>query len=371
MTILHLTSHLNPGGITSYILALAGAFIRRGHRIIIASGGGTLAERARSLGAELWPASLHTSVEFSPTVFRAARQLLVRAERERMDVIHAHTRVTQVVADRLSRRLAIPYVTTWHGFFRPNLGRRLWPCTGRLTIAISEPVRQHLTTVFRVPPERIRLIPHGIDPAPFESPDAAEAAQRLRERLGIPREARVVGTVARLVASKGVDLLLRSLPEIRAAVPGTRALIVGEGDTRPALERLAGDLGVREAVHFAGSLPETAAALSLMQVCVFLPADREGFGLSLLEAMASARPIVAVRRGEGAAWVLAESGVGTLVEDGNAEALARAVSRYLQDGEAACRDAGRARALVKERYALDRVVEQVEAVYAEAAGRRR
>jgi glycosyltransferase involved in cell wall biosynthesis len=108
---------------------------------------------------------------------------------------------------------------------------------------------------------------------------------------------------------------------------------------------------------------ELCEILSLMDVFVFLPAQQEGFGLSLLEAMASGRPIVAVRRGQGAPWVLEESGVGTLVEPDDPAALGRAVTQLLQDGEVACRQAGQGRAVVKERYSLSRMVDQVEGVY--------
>ncbi|MBI4342082.1 MAG: glycosyltransferase family 4 protein [Candidatus Omnitrophica bacterium] len=368
MRILHLTSHLNVGGVTSSILSLSRALTRRGHQVIIASGGGALEAQAAAWGAAHWPASLRTSVEFSPQVHGAAQHLASRLRDEPVDVLHAHTRVGQVVAAWLSRARRVPYVATWHGFFRPNPGRWLWPCTGRLTIAISEPVRQHLLRDFRVAPERIRLIPHGIDPAPFVSPVEADAQEHLRSRLGLPADAAVVGTVARLVASKGVSQLIRSLPPIRRAMPAARLLIVGDGEARAGLERLAEQEGVRDAVHFAGSLPETRVALSLMRVFVFLPAEQEGFGLSLLEAMASGRPIVAVRRGGGASWVLEEAGVGSLVPPDDPQALAAAAVRVLQDGETACREAGKARTIVKERYTINRMVDQTEAVYKEVTG---
>jgi glycosyltransferase involved in cell wall biosynthesis len=365
MRILHLSSHLNVGGVTSYLLGLSAALRQRGHDVAVASGGGSLEEELAALGVGRWRVPLATSAEFSPQVFAAARRLAARLRREPVDVLHAHTRVGQVVADRLSRRLGVPYVATWHGFFRPNLGRRLWPCTGTVTIAISEPVRQHLVRDLGVAAARIRLIPNGIDPAPFERPPERAAQQRLRERLRIPAGARIVGTVARLVPSKGVDQLIRSLPAIRRSVPEAHLVLVGEGEHRPHLERLIGELGVSEAVHFAGWLPQTHVALSLMEVFVFLPADREGFGLSLLEAMASGRPIVAVNRGGGAPWLLKESGVTALVEPGDADALAAAVAGWLRDGEAACRLGGRARAVVKERFSLERMADQVEAVYHE------
>lgn len=365
MRVLQVTSHLDVGGVTSYVVSLSRALRSRGHEVVVASGGGELESEVGGDGLDHWRVPLHTSVEFSPQVFGAARALGRRLQERPVDVIHAHTRVGQVVADRLCRRRTLPYVTTWHGFFRPNLGRRLWPCTGALTIAISEPVRQHLLKDFHVPEDRIRLIPHGIDTALCESPVDPLAQERLRAQAHLPPDAPVIGTVARLVPSKGVDQLIRSLPEIRASVPDARLLIVGDGSERRRLEALASAGGVREAVHFAGALRETRTALSLMRVVVFLPAEQEGFGLSLLEAMASGRPLVAVRRGGGAPWVLDQAGIGSLVEPDDVHGLAAAVTRWLQDGEAAHREAGNARAVVKARYSLDRMVDAVEAVYRE------
>lgn len=286
-----------------------------------------------------------------------------------MDVLHAHTRVGQVVAGCLSRRLAIPYVTTWHGFFRPNLGRTLWPCTGDLTIAISEPVGDHLVRDFHVPARQIRLIPHGIDPTPFETPVEPQLQAQLREQARLPSDGPVLGTVARLVPSKGVDQLILSLPQIRASVPDARLLIVGDGEDRPRLERIAADCGVAQAVHFTGAIPGTRVALSLMDVVVFLPAEQEGFGLSLLEAMACGRPLVAVRRGSGASWVLDHGGIGTVVEPDDLGALAAAVTKFITSAELSRRAADQARAVVKERFSLSRMVDQVEAVYREAASK--
>jgi glycosyltransferase involved in cell wall biosynthesis len=365
MRILQITSHVNVGGITSHLMALGGALIQRGHQVVVASGGGGMESRLRALGIEPWQASLHTSREFGPQVFWAGRRLLARLGQEPVDLLHAHTRVGQVVADRLSRRLGIPYVATWHGFYRLNLGRRLWPCVGHRTIAISEPVRRHVIDEYHVPPRQIRLIPHGIEVERTAVLHDPSAQQRLCERLGLAGDGPIVGTMTRLVASKGVDQLIQALARIRAAVPAARLLIIGDGEERRRLERLAADQRLSGAVHFAGAVPDPRPALALMDVFVFLPATREGFGLSLLDAMAGARPIVAVRQGDGAPWVLDQSGVAELVEPGRPAALAEAVTRLLQDPAAARRAGERAQAVVRERFTLDRMVAAVEAVYAE------
>lgn len=366
MRVLQLTSHLNVGGITTYVVRLSEGLQARGHQVIIASDAGLLSERVARAGVTQWRVPLQTSAECSlavaRTVWRVRRHLLD----EPVDLIHAHTRVAQVAAQALWRRTGLPYVTTWHGFYRRRLGRRLWPCTGRLTIAISEPVARHLREVFRVPPDRIRLIPHGIETARFAQPVEAREQQPFREQVGLVHGGPVIGTVARLVESKGVAPLLASLREVLAQIPQATLLIVGDGDDRARLERLAAQQGLAHAVRFAGSLPDTRVALSVMDLFVFLPATQEGFGLSLLEAMASARPIVAIRRGGGAPWVLEEAGVGVLVEPDDPHRLAEALVQVLRDPARARALGAQAQAIAQARYDDARMITQVEQVYGEA-----
>ena len=369
MRILQITSHLDVGGVTSAVLALSKTLQARGHHVTIASAGGAREPELEALGIAARRLPLRTSVEFGPGVWQAGRRLAVGLRAEPVDVMHAHTRVAQVVADRLSRACGIPYVTTWHGFFRPNLGRRWWPCFGDAAIAVSEPVAEHLRRDLHCPPARLRVIPNGIDAAAFMSGEDAPAARRFQQRCGLPPDAPVVGSVSRLVAAKGLDQLIRSLPLVRAQVPKARLLLVGDGQARADLERLAAALGVRDAVHFAGAVSDVRPAYAAMQVAVFAPADREGFGLSLLEAMASGRPVVAVARGGGSQWVLEQGGVGALVEPGDVEGLSAAISRWFHDPTLAAQAAAQARAVVVERYSLARMVEAVEQIYQEIVKR--
>ena len=372
MRILQLTSHLDVGGITTYVVGLSEALAARGHDVTVVSGGGASVDRLTSRGIAHWRLPLRTSAEFSPQIAWAAWRLGRALAARRVDVIHAHTRVAQVTAHLLWTTHRIPYVTTWHGFYRPRWSRRWWPCTGEATIAISEPVARHLRDAFAVPRERIRLIPHGVDVARFaQPPDAGEQA-RFRERVTLPSaNGPVIGTVARLVPSKGVDQLLEGFRDLRSTHPAAVLVIIGDGPQRAALERLAARLGVASSVRFAGTIPDTRAALAVMDLFVFLPATREGFGLSLLEAMASGKPIVSIRRGGGASWVLEDSRVGVMVEprpsDGRVapQQLARAMARVLDDSAQARQLGARAEETASARYDAARMIEAVEAVYRE------
>lgn len=364
MNILHLCSHLEAGGITSYVTTVARAQAAQGHCVTVASGGGSWEGKLGGIPHQRLP--LNTSAEFSPQVWWAGWQLGRRLRSAPPDVVHAHTRVAQVVAHGLWLRHRIPYVTTWHGFYRCRWGRRWWPCTGAVTMAISEPVAEHLREIFRVPAERVRLVPHGIDVAAFAEPAAPADQLRLREHWKLPPHDPVIGTVVRLVPDKGVDQLLHAFRYVRTQSQGARLVIVGDGPDRRALQRLAERLGIARAVHFAGSVPDTRTALAVMDIFVFLPATREGFGLSLLEAMASARPIVSVQRGGGASWVLQQSGAGVTIPADEPLRLGHALSDLLDD-RARRRELGlQAQSIAKSHYDLPRMVAQIEQAYHEA-----
>lgn len=366
MRILHITSHLNLGGVSSYIVALSKVLRHRGHRVIVASGGGVLVDMLRTAGIDHWHASLHTSAEFSLQVVGATRVLAQHLRQEPVDLIHAHTRVGQLVADRLWRQLRIPVVTTWHGFFRPNLGRRLWPCTGAVTMAISDPVYQHLRQDFHVPPERLRLIPNGVDVEHFaHRPDPA-AVQSWRARWGLPERGAIIGGMGRLASGrvKGFDVLLLAMRRLAQQRPDAHVLIVGDGPRRPFLDQKIIDLNLRERVHFTGPVMDVRVPLALMDVFAFPVRWKEGFGLALIEAMATGLPVVASRTG--AITSVIEDGVhGRLVSVEDDQALANVLLHLLQDPAGAQRLGRAGQERVRQAFSLGRLVDQVEAVYRE------
>ncbi len=365
MRVLHLTSHLNAGGVTSSVLTVASRLRARGHTVAIASDDGALKERVSESGCAWWRMPLATSAEFSPRLWRARSLLFKRLKEERMDVMHAHTRVAQVLAASLSRKIGIPYVTTWHGFFRPNLGRRLWPCTGLRTIAISEPVRDHLMRDFGMQQDRIRVIPHGIDADLFRPTTDAASIARLRAGFGLTGQGLVVGTITRLIRSRQIDQLIRTWPKVAQAFPRAQLLIVGDGEDRSRLVDLAKTLTDAHSIKFVPAVSVTREALSVIDVFAFLPADKEGFGLILLEAMAAGRAIVSVKRGGGSSWLLEESKVGRLVAPDDPDALSAMLIALLSDSKSREILGQAAEALVRERYAVERMMDAIESVYGE------
>jgi phosphatidylinositol alpha-1,6-mannosyltransferase len=145
-------------------------------------------------------------------------------------------------------------------------------------------------------------------------------------------------SVGNLVERKGHDLVLRALPQLKQRWPGLLYVIVGDGPFRPALEALAEQLGVASSVRFAGRV-DSAALPAFYRLCdVFVMPSRlraehhdvEGFGIVYIEAGACGKPVVGGLSG-GTEDAIAEGETGLLVDPGDANALAAALARILED----------------------------------------
>ncbi len=191
------------------------------------------------------------------------------------------------------------------------------------------------------PDAALEPLPPGVDAAVFRPDPQARVTLRRRYGLG---DAPVVTCVSRLVARKGQDQLLRVLPRLRARVPGTRLLLVGDGPDAARLGRLADTHGVTEHVVFTGAVSAAELPAHYAAGDVFaLPCrtrggglDVEGLGIVLLEASASGLPVVAGDSG-GAPETVREGVTGHVVGGRDTAALADALGGLLADPERARR----------------------------------
>lgn len=197
-----------------------------------------------------------------------------------------------------------------------------------------------LLTALGAPPSRLEVIPNGADAA------AALAARpaAIRASTGWPAAAHIVGSVSRLADGKGVEVLVRAIAEARESAD-VRALIVGDGPRRGALEALAAELGVGDRVVFSGEQTDPLPLVLACDSAVQLSRDSEHCSNAILEAMACAKPVVATRTG-GNVELVVDGVTGMLVPPQDPAAVARALVALARDGDAARRlgEAGRARA---------------------------
>jgi glycosyltransferase involved in cell wall biosynthesis len=197
-------------------------------------------------------------------------------------------------------------------------------------IADSPFNKQDLVERLGYAPERIYVLPLAVDLAQF-APGPRDA--ELEEHYGLQGQ-RVLVYIGRMAGNKRVDLLIEALAEVKAHLPDTRLLLVGDDKTNPAFRPIvaaararAAALGVQEDVVWTGRVDDLAAHMRLADVYVSASLH-EGFGVPLIEAMASGVPVVASRAGA-MPWVLGEAGL--TCEPGDAKDLAEKVLSVLGD----------------------------------------
>ena len=201
-----------------------------------------------------------------------------------------------------------------------------------------------------VPAWKIRTIANGIDLEMFHP--------------GPPRQTRrVITTVANLRPGKGHDVLLRAATRVIARVPEVRFELIGDGVLRPALERLAADLGIADKVVFRGHCADVPARLVDSDLFAF-PSFMEASPNGVIEAMAARLPVVATNVG-GIPEIVEHGRNGLLVPPGDVDALATALLRLIEQPEEAAALADAARRTVEMRYSFERMVNEFEELYME------
>jgi glycosyltransferase involved in cell wall biosynthesis len=366
MKILLITTHLNFGGVASYTVSLARGLHSRGHKVFVASSGGGFEDLLKSEGIRHIRLPISTKSELSPKVLISS--VLVRrfVATESIDIIHAQTRVTQIVAFIVAKAARIPYITTCHGFFKTRLGRKLFGAWGDRTVAISEAVREHLVNDFKLKKSTVELIYNGIALERFRDYGDSEKTL-LKNRLQL-KSGPVVGIIARLSPVKGHRYLIEAMKTVIAKIPTAQLLIVGDGPIKKELCALTERLGIANNVYFEESVSNTAEYLSIMDVFV-LPSLQEGLGLSIAEALAMQLPVAASDVG-GIYSLIKDNVTGLLVPAQNTHALAAAITTLLND-PSLCRRLGQAgRTLIEEKFSLGTMITKIEDIYKETIGDR-
>jgi glycosyltransferase involved in cell wall biosynthesis len=192
-------------------------------------------------------------------------------------------------------------------------------------VCVSRSVAAIVGAKTRVAPEKLVVIPNGLEESAFASTPAAD----LRP-LGVAENRRVLLFVGRLHRQKGLDWLLAILPSIFGQLPDHDLLLVGEGPQRAMLQRMARSPNLRDRVHFVGRRDDVLALLRACDV-LLLPSRWEGMPNVVLEAMAAGRPVVASRV-EGVAELLGDDGADLQsVEPGDAAAFITRVVSFAQN----------------------------------------
>ncbi len=290
MKILIITKHLNLGGIPRHILDLTSQLTSRGISVYIASIGGVLLKDLETAGAKHIFIPLKTKSILSPEIFKSYKILKSYFKKEKLSLIHTHTRTASVLGYWLSKKLHIPQISTVHGIYKNKLNRKLFPFIGRRAIAVSDETAHRLASWLKIPAIKITTIYNGVDCENFSS--YLKTKEQAREQLGLPETSFILGNISRLEKIKGQELLIEGLNILKPKIPELKLLLVGEGSYKNDLEAKIAKYGLQSDVIFTSGVRDIRPALRCMDIFCFTPRE-EPFGLVLLEAMAAEIAIIA------------------------------------------------------------------------------
>jgi len=290
-------------------------------------------------------------------------------------LLHTHMAkagtIGRVAATTMSRRPRLVHTFHGHvleGYFPPTVQRAFIEIERALArrtdalVAVSPEVRDALQYLGIGARQEFHVIPLGLDLEPFLS--VSGPRQELRRHLGLGPDRPLVGVVGRLVAIKGLDVLLDAI----FLLPDVHLAVIGDGNERAALTGRARSLGLADRVHFVGWWPDIPSAMSDCDV-VALTSRNEGTPVALIEALAAGRPVVATDVG-GVRHVVEDGVSGWLAPPDDPAAVAGLLRRVLDDPEPAAAFARAGRESVRGRFGQERLVADIRALYTDLAGTR-
>jgi len=350
--------NLDVGGLERVVIDLVNHLDRaRFQPVVFCLGdGGVLQDRVRDAGCPVHAFNKGPGVSASlPLRMQAAiRDAAV-------DVVHCHNvpaLLYGAVASRLAGKGSVVY--TPHGVESATNPQVAWYRRLGLIeriVAVSEDARSLSISASGFAPGATETVPNGIDVDAYAAADAAGVRASLGIDVGIP----VIGIVARLAPEKDHKLLLEAMATLRRSIDPVVLLVIGGGELRVELEARAAELALDGCVRFLGMRSDVSELLAALDVFV-LSSRTEGMSVTLLEAMAAARPIVATDVG-GNAEVVRDGDTGLIVPPGDATALAKALASILRDPGAARRMGERGRERVVADFSVKVMAKRYEDVY--------
>jgi glycosyltransferase involved in cell wall biosynthesis len=348
------------GGQNQILLTLKGLHARGHAAELVAAEGSALGERAEAAGV------IVHRVSRGSLRIPAALKIFDLTKTSRFDLVHvneahgltaawlarAHHRLPLIV----SRRVGYP-------IGKSRIAQARYKAAARI-IAISHWVARQLADS-GVPRGQMAVVYEGVE---IPTPRTAETRAQARSRWNISPDTPLLGNVGVLLPDKGQEWLVRALATIRKEFAGCRLLLAGDGPCRPQLEKLTRELGLVDAVIFAGFVKDIEAVYAALDLFLF-PAQFEGLGTSLLAAMSYGIPSIAFKScafGE----IIEDGESGILVEEESLTGIELAINQLLREQEFARGMGAAGRERIEKVFSADRMVEETLKVYNEVCSKK-
>jgi glycosyltransferase involved in cell wall biosynthesis len=358
--ILFVINNLGVGGAEKVLLSLAAGLDRTRYECVVACIGRDHAMLPRFEEAGVRVETLNARCQVDP--YGCAR-LLALARRFEPQVIHGFLWRANMLARWAGHRCRVPAVVTsehsvlFDGPLREWVNRRTAHYSSAV-VCVSEAARRYVRDHVGLPPELLRVIQNGVDVSAYPPPaDRADA----KRALGLPGERLIVGTVARHSAEKRLERFIEIAQRVQGVMPEALFVTAGGGATLNQIRERARQLGAE--VAFLGHRDDVPAVMAAFDVFV-LTSEKEGFPLTVIEAMATECPVVAMLAG-GVGDTLRNEVDGMVVEQGDLAGASEAVLRLLRDPGLRRRAGASARVRATEHLSIEAMVQAYGFLYDE------
>ncbi len=357
MNILQILPELNVGGVERGTVDLAKYLVKSGHKAVVVSNGGTMVEDLVKAGVIHYKLPVHKKSIIH--IFMMIPKLVEIIKKEKIDIVHARSRMPAWIAFFACRKTKTVFITTCHGYYKKHLASFSmgW---GKQVIVPSNVIARHMIEDFGVPHDRIRLIPRSVEMERFKfvSPEIKR------------KETFNVGIVGRITPLKGHLDFIKAMAKLKKQLPNLKVWIVGEAPSskeayKEQLKILTKRLGLGNCTEFLGTKKNIPEVMSCLDALVLSTTTQEAFGRVIIEAQAAGVPVVATAVG-GVIDIVEDGKNGFLVSPGDPQGIADALLKIQKDVRLAQKIAENAYEKVKKEYNLDLMVERTLNVYKEA-----
>ena len=385
LKICHVITRMNIGGAEENTLLTCMGLVKKGHDVTLVTGlstgpEGNLLAHSDTTGLNVIeiPELVRSISPFKD--WKTYRKLLKLFRKEQFDVVHTHASKAGILGRFAAFDAHVPFIVhTVHGQafhpFQSWLKNAIFKFAERLAAnrsdkiyAVAQAMIDQCVAAKIAPAEKYKVVYSGMDLSSFMN---ATADQALREKLGIPEGAPVIGVIARMFPQKGYEDLLQIAPEIAGAFPEARFLLLGDGTMRQEIERKVQEMGLTGQFIFTGMVPpdEVCRYLPFMSVLVHL-SYHEGLPRTAVQALAAKVPVVAYPV-DGTPEVVEDGVTGYLPGLRNLRQVSGMVIALLRNAELrrVMGETGQGR--VKTRFDTQKMVEALNNEYIAAIGKNR
>ncbi len=333
MNVLYIIWSLDQGGAERVVLDLAKNADRAQFNITICclNQKGFFANELEQLGTEV--IALHKLPKLDPFIIYKISRVI---SKKKIDIVITHLWTSNFwgrIAAYLSRVkiiIATEHTTDEKRPWYYHLADRFLARISSRIIAVSSSVKVFHHTKSKIPPRKFEIINNGID---IEKFNISFDKNKKRKEFGFKDNDYIIGLFGRFVPAKAHELLLQSLKNIIKAHPQVKVLFAGSGPTVDIIKKLAADLGLAKHVAFAGFRSDIPELYQILDLFV-LPSRREGFPITVLEAMASGIPAIVTDVG-GNKEIISDGIDGFIIQPNNTEELTQKINFLIDNTETA------------------------------------